>query len=92
MGSWSPGPAKGAAHLLGTLGTPTKPCPGRQAMAGELVALSKVLQEVEIGMSRGEVGPWPCIKMPGQRDAHGPHAGNALQIRKVLSSYTDGSS
>lgn len=102
MGSWSPGPATGAAHLSGTLETPTEPRPGRQACwqvepweqatAGELVALSKVLQEVGIGMSRGEVGPWSYIKMPGQRDAHSPHAGNALQSRKVLSSYTDGSS
>ena len=56
MGSWSPGPARGAAHISGTLETPAEPRPGRQACwqvepwkqatAGELVALSKVLQEV----------------------------------------------
>lgn len=66
--------------------------PWKQAMAGELVASRKVLGEVGISMSRGEVGPWSCIKMPGQRDAHRPHARNTLQSRKVVSSYTDGSS
>ena len=88
--SW--GPKKPPqSHVLGD-----KPVgrfePWKQAMAGELVALGKVLGEVGIGMSRGEVGLWSCIKMPGQRDAHSPNARNALQSRKIVSSYTDGPS
>ena len=66
--------------------------PWKQAMAGELAALRKVLGEVGVGMSRGEAGPWSRIKMPGQRGAHSPHARDTLQSGKVVSSRTDGSS